>query len=66
MQRRMMLQLGFLKREKCICLDQVWNSSTNVEMDQMYLAASDQMASLRDATNKQLQNRAYVISTELG
>jgi hypothetical protein len=34
MQRRMMLQLGFLEREGCIRLDQVWNSPTNAEMNQ--------------------------------
>jgi hypothetical protein len=66
MERRMMLQLGFLKREGCIRLDQVWNSPTNAEMNQAYLAASDEMAGLKEAPNEQFQNRAYVISEELG
>jgi hypothetical protein len=66
MQRRMMLQLGFLERERCIRLDQVWNSPSNAEMNQAYLAASDQMAGLKEAPNEQFQNRAYVISNELG
>jgi hypothetical protein len=66
MQRRMMLQLGFLEREGCIRLDQVRNSPTNAEMNQAYLAASDEVAGLKEAPNEQFQNRAYVISEELG
>jgi hypothetical protein len=66
MQRRMMLQLGFLEREGCIRLDQVWNSPSNAEMNQAYLAASDEMAGLKGVPNEQFQNRAYVISHELG
>jgi hypothetical protein len=66
MQRRMMLQLGFLEREGCIRLDQVWNSPSNAEMNQAYLVASDEMAGLKGASNESLQNRAYVISHELG
>jgi hypothetical protein len=49
MRRRMMLQLGFLEREGCIRLDQVWNSPSNAEMNQVYLAASDEMAGLKGA-----------------
>jgi hypothetical protein len=45
MQRRMMLQLGHLKREGCIRLDQVWNT-LNTEMAAAYLAASQQMTDL--------------------
>jgi hypothetical protein len=37
MQRRMMLQLGYLEREGCIRLDQVWNTPNNTEMDQRTL-----------------------------
>jgi hypothetical protein len=66
MQRRMMLQLGLLERKGCIRLDQVWNSSSNADMNQAYLAASDEMTGLKEAPNEQLQNRAYVISHELG
>jgi hypothetical protein len=66
MQRRMMLQLGFLERKGCIRLDQVWNSPSNAEMNQAYMAASDEMAGLKGAPNEQFQNRAYVISHELG
>jgi hypothetical protein len=54
MQRRMMLQLGFLERKGCIRLDQVWNSPSNAEMNQAYLAASDEMASLKGASNEPL------------
>jgi DNA anti-recombination protein RmuC len=66
MQRRMMLQLGYLEREGCIRLDQVWNTPNNTEMDQAYLAASDQMADLLTTPNEQFQSRAHVISQELG
>jgi hypothetical protein len=66
MQRRMVLQLGFLEREGCIRLDQVWNSPTNTKMNQAYLAISDQMMSLKEAPNEHFQTRAYVISEELG
>jgi hypothetical protein len=66
MQRRMMLQLGFLEREGCILLDQVWNTPNNTKMDQAYLAASDQMADLLTTSNKQFQARVHTISQELG
>jgi hypothetical protein len=35
-------------------------------MNQAYLAASDEMASLKETPNEQFQNRPYVISEELG
>jgi hypothetical protein len=66
MQRRMMMQLGFLEREGCIRPDQVWNSPSNADMNQAYLAASDEMTGLKEASNEQLQNRAYAITHELG
>jgi hypothetical protein len=66
MQRRMMLQLGYLEREGCIRLDRVWNTPNNTKMDQAYLAASDQMADLLTTPNEQFQNRAHVIRQELG
>jgi hypothetical protein len=37
LQRRMMLQLGALKRGGCIRLDQVWSAPTNEELAEMYL-----------------------------
>jgi hypothetical protein len=57
---------GVFEREGCIRLNQVWNSPSNAEMNQAYLAASDEMAGLKGAPNEQFQNRAYVISHELG
>jgi hypothetical protein len=66
MQRRMMLHLGYLEREGCIRLDQVWNTPNNTEMDQAYLAASNQMADLLTTPNEQFQSRAHVISQQLG
>jgi hypothetical protein len=62
----MMLQLSYLEREGCIRLDQVWNTPNYTEMDQAYLAASDQMADLLTTPNEQFQSRAHVISQELG
>jgi intracellular sulfur oxidation DsrE/DsrF family protein len=66
MQRRMMLQFGHLEREGCIRLDQVWNTLNNAEMNQAYVAASEQMADLLTTPNEQFQERAYTISQELG
>jgi hypothetical protein len=45
--------MGYLEREECIRLDQVWNTPNNTEMDQAYLATSDQMADLLTSPNEQ-------------
>jgi hypothetical protein len=40
MQRRMMMQLGFLEREGCIRLDKVWNTPTNTELNRSGIPCS--------------------------
>jgi hypothetical protein len=61
LQRRMMLQLGALKRGECIRLDQVWSAPTNEELADVYPAANQMMLDVLEGPSEKFQKRAQAI-----